>query len=98
MQTVDEIRAALDEVGDWWWLAECDGVEVDGIEGSVHAIEMKGGGEGSGEYCHVVVKIVNGDSIRHFKQVGCHVSHDGTYWDGPFTEVSPVQKTITVWE
>ena len=98
MQTVDEIRAALDEVGDWWHIADMDNDTVEDIDGLVTAIERKGGGEGQGEYTHIVIKIEHEGTVRHFKQVGCHVSHDGTYWDGPFTEVAPVQKTITVWE
>lgn len=98
MQNIKDIEAALDEFGDWWWIADCHGVQIDDIEGTVTGIERKGGGEGQGEYMHVVLKIEHDGTVRHFKKVGCHVSHDGAYWDGEFTEVQPVQKTITVWE
>ena len=99
MQDIKDIEAALSEVGDWYWFGDgCENEDIEGIEGLVSAVEVKGGGEGSGEYCHVVLKIEHEGNVRHFKKVGCHVSHDGTYWDGPFTEVQPVQKTIVAWE
>ena len=98
MQDIKDIEYALKEYGDWWELADCTEAEVEGIDGLVSGVEMKGGGEGSGEYTHVVIRIQTGSDFRYFKQVGCHVSHDGVYWDGPFTEVRQQQKTITVWE
>ena len=99
MQDIKDIELAIGEIGDWYWLGDgCVDEQVEGIDGLVTAVEMKGGGEGQGEYTHVVFKIVNDGVTRHFKKVGCHVSHDGTYWDGPFTEVKQQQKVVTVWE
>lgn len=43
---------------------------------------------------HLMFQI--GDRI--FRKEGLWVSHDGQYWDGPFTEVKPVQKVITDYE
>lgn len=97
MQDIKDIEAALEELGDWWYVADMDADVVEGIDGIVTAVEQKGG-VGQGEYCHIILMIQTGEKFRHFKKVGCHVSHDGTYWDGDFTEVQPVQKTITVWE
>jgi hypothetical protein len=52
------------------------------------------GGEGMGEEIWVVVQV--GD--QYFEKDGYYASHYGTDWDGSFTEVSPSQKTITVYE
>ncbi len=35
---------------------------------------------------------------RVFRKEGLWVSHDGQYWDGPFSEVRAVQKVITDYE
>lgn len=35
---------------------------------------------------------------KTFRKFGWTASHDGTYWEGSFNEVRPVEKTITVWE
>lgn len=98
MQGLADIEAACEEYEDGWGeFGYMVDDRVEGVEGLVTGVDNVGG-MGKGEYRHVVFKVVNGDSVRHFKKVGCHVSHSGTYWDGPFTEVNPVQKTITVWE
>ena len=98
MQDIKDIEIHLDEFGDGWGeFAYLENEVIEGIDGLVSGVEHQGG-EGRGEYTHVVFKIVNGDSVRHFKKVGCRVSHSGTYWDGPFTEVEQKQKVITVWE
>ena len=98
MQDIKDIEAALEEFEDGWGeLGYRQDYEIEGVLGLVSGVENVGG-MGKGEYRHVVFKIVNDGVTRHFKKVGCHVSHDGTYWDGPFTEVQPVQKTIVVWE
>jgi hypothetical protein len=56
------------------------------------------GGEGQGDDYWMVLKLTQGDVVRTFKMNGYHVSHDGSYYDGPFVEVTPKLKTITVWE
>lgn len=98
MQSINEIQDCLEEDEDGWGeLAYMTDEAIEGVLGLVSGIERVGG-EGQGEYTHVVFKIVNDGVTRHFKKVGCRVSHCGTYWDGPFTEVEQKQKTITVWE
>jgi hypothetical protein len=98
MQDIKDIEAALEEFEDGWGeLGYTNNEEVEGVDGLISGVENVGG-MGKGEYRHVVLKIEHEGNVRHFKKVGCHVSHYGTTWDGPFTEVSPVQKTITVWE
>lgn len=50
---------------------------VDGL-GELTTVEIEGGGEGDGDYTHIVFKV---DGTM-FKIEGYHVSHDGTYYDG----------------
>lgn len=52
------------------------------------------GGEGQGDSMWVVVKV----GSQFFRKNGYYASHYGTDWDGDFSEVTPQQKTITVWE
>ena len=66
---------------------------VDGEVVNFNVIEQVGG-EGQGDHMHVVFQV--GDQL--FKKSGYHVSHDGSYWDGPLEEVRPVEKTVTVYE
>lgn len=51
------------------------------------------GGEDEGPDCWVIAKI--GDQL--FRKKGYYTSHEGTYWDGPLTEVRPEEKTVTVY-
>lgn len=98
MQDIKDIELALGEFEDGWGeLAYVTDEEIEGVLGLVSGVEHVGG-MGQGEYTHVVFKIVNDGVTRHFKKVGCRVSHSGTYWDGPFTEVKQQQKVVVVWE
>jgi hypothetical protein len=56
------------------------------------------GGEGQGDDYWAVFKVTVDEVDRYFKRNGYHVSHDGSYFDGPTEEVRSVEKTITVWE
>lgn len=67
------------------------------IDGQAEYAEYMGGKpaeEGGGERIHVVIKV----GQQYFMKHGCHISHDGTYWDGSVNEVRPETKTITVYE
>ena len=70
--------------------------EVEGL-GTVEVIDSDGG-EGQGEIIYFVMKISDGDTVRHFRKDGFYASHYGTDWDGTFAEVSAVQRTVTFWE
>lgn len=67
-------------------------VEVERL-GPVQLVSTYTGGEGGGEDAELIFKI--GD--RYFRKGGYYASHDGTYWDGDFSEVRPEPKTITVY-
>jgi len=54
-------------------------------------VEREGGTEGDGDYMHVVFQI--GDQF--FMKEGYHNSWDSDEWDGDFTEVKPVEVTVT---
>ena len=56
-----------------------------------------GGGEGSGEEMYLVLKTTDGESVQYFRKDGYYASFDGSNWDGAFYEVTPTQKTITVY-
>jgi hypothetical protein len=66
---------------------------IPGIDGEIILSETKGG-EGEGDYAHAVISV--GD--RYFMLHGHHRSYDGTYYDGGFSEVKPVKKTIDAWD
>lgn len=93
------IERAIENATDWdsirW---KSDGtlvttIEVDGTSLDVIKVDDFGG-EGQGEKLWVVVKIDG----KFYRKSGYYSSYDGSEWDGPFREVSPVQKTITVYE
>lgn len=98
--SVEDVRYALAQFEDGWSeLAYVEDEEIEDLAGKVTGVEKQGGAIGDREYSHVVVRVDfdNGD-VRHFKQVGCYTSYNGTVWDGPFTEVVMTQKVVTVWE
>lgn len=53
------------------------------------------GGEGQGDYAEIIYTV---DGRRFFRKQGSYYSYDGFDWDGPFREVFPKEKTITVFE
>ena len=67
----------------------------DGVEYPVTIVENDGGGEGHGEYCHMIYEIDG----RYFKLEGSYYSYDGMYWDDDsFREVKAAKKEVTVYE
>lgn len=61
--------------------------------GRVAQVEQVGGMD-QGTHAHVVLRV----GSRLFRKDGYHQSHDGTYYDGAFYEVSRREKTVTVYE
>lgn len=90
------------EDGDFWsaainMLHGTDPVILDGI-GTVTLAEAFGG-EGEGSQYFLVMKVAAEDgSVRYIKRDGWYASHDGGYLDGPHYFVTPIVKTITVFE
>lgn len=81
----------------YWAWSNDDGTEVEGL-GLVTTVEQFGG-EGQGDRAWVVVKVeFKNGTTRFFKKDGYHASHDGTYYDGYFSEVTPQEKVVTVYE
>lgn len=64
------------------------------ILGEIKLIANVGGGEGSGETRYLVFEIGG----KFYQMNGYYMSFDGSHFDGPFIEVTPIQKTITVYE
>lgn len=103
MQEINEIEQVLET-----WVEENDGWRelpgrhhpkpIEGIEGLVCQIDSFGG-EGLGDQAWVVIQITQTDGeYRTYRKDGYYASHDGFYWDGEFTEVRAVEKTVIVWE
>lgn len=56
------------------------------------------GGEGHGENVYMIFKLVNDNGIHFFKKEGYYASHHGTDWDGPFSQVTPVERMVIFYE
>jgi hypothetical protein len=56
------------------------------------------GGEGHGENVYMVFRLVNAQGTHFFKKEGYYASHYGTDWDGPFSQVTPVERMVTFYE
>lgn len=80
----------------WKYETPSEGVPVAGL-GTVF-LEKEYGGESQGEEYWMVLRVVNGDSTRFFRIDGYYVSFDGGNFDGPFHEVSPIEKLVTYYE
>lgn len=68
--------------------------------GSLEKIDSYGG-EGKGDEYWMVLRLTQGDVVRTFKKEGYYASHYGHEWcdyGNDFSEVSPVEKTVIVWE
>lgn len=66
--------------------------------GVVTPLVVDGGGEGHGEHCELVFKLTGDDGTdQYFKKNGYYASFHGTDWDGSFYEVTPTEKTVTVY-
>ena len=65
--------------------------------GSLEKIDSFGG-EGKGDEYWMILRLTQGDVERTFKKEGYYASHYGHEWDRYFSEVSPVEKTVIVWE
>lgn len=89
---------SVSEFSGWGQWEEQDGpVKVPDI-GTVEVVENFGG-EGLGSSMHMIFVVTDHfGTVRHFKKIGWYASHDGGYWEGPFIEVTPAERTVTVYE
>ena len=72
-----------------------DDVEWEGKK--IEMIEQDGGGEGGGEDCYSVFSVNNGE--MYLKAIYNYYSYDGFNTEyGTVSQVTPRQKTITVYE
>lgn len=61
----------------------------------VTMVDSRTGSEGDYDVqAYVVIKV----GSQYFRKQGHYMSHNGTDWDGPITEVTQAEKTIKVWE
>lgn len=104
--TAEEVEQALESTTDsyrygfyWsslaWGDADIDHLEINGEVYPFEVFDRKIGSEGDWQTdTYIVVKV----GEQYFRKNGYYASHDGSYWDGSFTEVHPREKTVTVWE
>lgn len=80
----------------WKTVQHPQGLNVDGH--IIRFVEQQGGGEGSGEYMHIVVSVVFPDlTLKHYMKTGYYASHGGSDWDGSFDECTPKAVTKIEW-
>lgn len=103
---IDDIESALAryesdwEVGWYHWRdTRNEPALVLGV-GLVETVDDHGGGEGNGDETWVVVQVTDVETgdVTYYRKNGYYSSFDGTDWDGSFTEVTPSERTITVYE
>jgi hypothetical protein len=83
---------------DEWYGDKPIQTEIDNVPVTVTLIEDVGG-EGQGDHRHLVFKIERASCLpRFFRKDGYYSSYNGNDWDGDFKEVSPITKTVTVYE
>lgn len=110
-ENIDYVDDEDNEVEEWGWHEFIDavdpwyaernsvkpGLDLPGV-GRI-TLEKQFGGEGQGDQYWFVIRVENGDDpVRLFKQDGWYASFDGGYYDGDFTEVKPVEKTVVFYE
>lgn len=81
-------------MAEYWTATKPQELDIDGEKVYAVYVDGKPGEEGGGERIWMVLQV----GTQFFKKHGCHISHDGTYWDGGIQEVIPVEKTVTVYE
>ncbi len=95
MFTSSDVADVLDEYG-WHTIAYQDKPFAVIIDGRAVIVKVHGKsrlGDGATEVW-IAVEIEG----RYFKKSGYHQSHYVTEWDGSLEEVSPQEKTVTVYE
>lgn len=108
-QVEDAVEASTDEDGwhvceDWQDYRENGHdderlvLDIDGQREYAEYVGGKPAEENGGSKIWAIIKVGEGPDAQYFKKYGCHISHDGTYWDGSLVEVKPAQKTVTVYD
>jgi len=85
---------------DWHeWKYEVGTESIDVVGLGVVTVVDEYGGEGQGDEYWIAFRVEFAEGpIRFFRMNGYYASYDGGTFDGPFEEVQPVEKTITVFE
>jgi hypothetical protein len=72
--------------------------DIPGV-GSVSVVDQVGGYEDAGSYMHLIFKVTDTSGKEsYYRKSGTYDSWDGSEWDGPFVEVTPITKTVTTFE
>lgn len=87
----------LSETPNWnWWFA---GHQILTAKDAVITLIEEVGGEGAGDYIHLVFRVDRDGSTQWFKKTGYYRSYEGTDWtDGDLIEVTPQERTVIVYE
>lgn len=87
----------LAETPNWdWWFA---GYQTFTVKGATITLIEEVGGEGAGDYRHLVFRVDVDDKTQWFKKTGYYRSYEGTDWtDGDLIEVTPQERTVIVYE
>lgn len=103
----EAIEDAMEQYADDWggvwggvqeedWESAARPLRVNGETVQIKLVEISTGTYDDDTY--MIFEVTTSDfKTRHFRKFGWTASHDGTYWEGSFDEVTPEQKTITVW-
>lgn len=100
--SVKTVQKATEDSYDFYWgdvayysADQTGSLEIDGEVVEYKVLDSYSGGEGDWRSDIFVILSIGG---KVFKKTGYYQSHDGSYWDGPLTEVKEIEKTVKVWD
>lgn len=108
-ETRDEDGDSIDEyyggvwgyVADAWDDSEFHKVTVNPDTRTIEGVLVKIVEISTGTYdddTYIILEVHDeGGNVRNFRKFGWTASHDGTYWEGSFSEVEPYEKVEKYW-